>query len=65
MTTPHIFLTGYPGFLASTLLVRMIRAKEYAHYTFLVLPHLAASARAALKELSYRELEFEGRMDRA
>ena len=61
MSSAHVLLTGYPGFLASALLTRMIRAKDYGHYTLLVLPELGARARAMLEELSYMELEFEGR----
>lgn len=48
---PHIFMTGFPGFIASQLIDRLVRREGELSFTFLVQQHLREAADRALERL--------------
>lgn len=47
----HTLITGFPGFLSTELLRRLLREQPDAHFTLLILPVMCAVADRAVREL--------------
>ena len=57
-----LFFTGYPGFLGSRLLPRILRRTEGTHATCLVQPAVAELARRRLEDQDFAEPDLRGRV---
>ena len=57
-----LFFTGYPGFLGSRLLPRILQRTEGTHATCLVQPAVAELARRRLEDQDFAEPDLRGRV---